>query len=162
VALLTYVNLRYLTKITDQVLALASPEHARALDFNKFSTYDSTQSGKEVEEDYNEDRMFSFSVAKKNEQSEDVTAYPGFEVCLRAMSLTVIFMRAVFQLFSRQLRMAERLSQCPIEHQSALQPSLVASETSQAFLAVEYQPGAVKTCQLQETMTDVHLKSFLE
>ncbi|KAF8482292.1 hypothetical protein JB92DRAFT_3269379 [Gautieria morchelliformis] len=49
----------YLTKIADQVLALVSPKHARALDFNKFATYDNAQSEDEVEEDYNEDPFSS-------------------------------------------------------------------------------------------------------
>ncbi|KAF8473616.1 hypothetical protein JB92DRAFT_1908800 [Gautieria morchelliformis] len=136
--------IRYLTKITEQVLALVSPEHARALDFNKFATYDNAQSEDEVEEDYNKDHMFSFSVAKKNEQSKDVTAHPGFE------------------LFPHQLRMAVRLSQCPIEHQSALQPSLVASETNQAFLTAEYQPGTVNISQSHQKMTELRLRSLFE
>ncbi|KAF8490475.1 hypothetical protein JB92DRAFT_2835852 [Gautieria morchelliformis] len=79
------------------------------------------------------------------------------------MSLTVIFMMCgVFQLFPHQLRMAVRLSQCPIEHQPALQPSLVASEPNQAFLTAEYQPGTVNISQSHQKMTELRLRSLFE
>ncbi|KAF8483073.1 hypothetical protein JB92DRAFT_3033330 [Gautieria morchelliformis] len=121
--------IRYLTKIADQILALVSSEHARELDLDKFAAHD--KASEEQEEDHSHDRMFSFSVAKTNEQSEDVTARPGFE------------------LSHQQLGMTERQSQCPIEHWSALQPTLVAGETRQAFLA-------------WERMTEVRLGSLIQ
>ncbi|KAF8483069.1 hypothetical protein JB92DRAFT_3033310 [Gautieria morchelliformis] len=133
--------IRYLTKIADQILALVSSEHARELDLDKFAAYDNAL--EEEDEDYSHDRMFSFSVSKTNEQSEDVTARPGFE------------------LSHQQLGMAERQSQCPREHWSALQPTLVAGETRQAFLVVEYEQETSKVQSNWERMTEVHLQSLI-
>lgn len=70
-------------------MALVSPDHAQALDFKKFAAYDTAG---DEEEEYNEDRMFSFSVAKTNEQSEDVTAHPGLVVNPRSIPVIVIML----------------------------------------------------------------------
>jgi hypothetical protein len=157
---LTHINLRYLTKITDQILALVSTEHAQALDLDKFATYD--KASEEPEEDHSLDRMFSFSVAKTNEQSEAVKACPGFEVNTCAVPVLVTFlMCSVFKLSHQQLGMAERQSQCPTEYWSSLQPTLVAGETKQAFLVVDYEGETSRVQSMRRTMTDIGLESLI-
>jgi hypothetical protein len=67
---------RYLTKITDQILALISPEHAKAIVWQKNAAEDVM----DVDEEYETDRLFTFEIAQTNEQEEDVTARSGFKV----------------------------------------------------------------------------------
>lgn len=57
--------------------------------------------------------------------------------------------------------MAGPHTQCPAEHQAALEPSLVAGETQQAFLTVEYQPETFQNIHSRLQMTEVSLRSEL-
>jgi hypothetical protein len=72
----SFANVSYLTKISDQVVALVSPDHAEVLVWKsdkeeKSATY----------ADNNEfDRLFTFEVAQTNEQQEDVKTRPGIQV----------------------------------------------------------------------------------
>ena len=67
---------RYLTKICDQVIALLSTEHSATIVW-----------GDEDDEDENMDvdagddvRLYTFEVAKRNEQEESASSRPGFQV----------------------------------------------------------------------------------
>jgi hypothetical protein len=72
---------RYLTKITDQVIALISSEHAKTLVWRKESETCALPENEEY------DRLFSFEVEKKNEQEENVFARLGFSVRPRCLSI---------------------------------------------------------------------------
>ncbi|KAI0317532.1 hypothetical protein OF83DRAFT_1171919 [Amylostereum chailletii] len=64
--------MRYLTKMTDQVVSLVSSEHASTL------MWKDEQAGEGMETDEEEsDRLFTFEVAKTVEQEENVTARDG-------------------------------------------------------------------------------------
>jgi hypothetical protein len=71
---------RYLTQITDQILALFSDDESRHCDWNSDADYDEAELAHESEEE-NLDRLFSFEVSKTLEQEEDVTSRQGFTVC---------------------------------------------------------------------------------
>ena len=60
----------------DQVIALISPEHAESIVWNERSSEDELSEGDQDESD----RMFSFEVAKTNEQEESVSVRKGFRV----------------------------------------------------------------------------------
>jgi hypothetical protein len=66
-------SFRYLTKLCDQVLCLISQEHADKIVWK-------TSRGYVDADDENVDRLFSFEVAKTNEQEERVDWRIGFEV----------------------------------------------------------------------------------
>ena len=73
--LLLMRRIRYLSKIADQVVCLMSDEHAEAVVWRQ----DDVDSDSDSLDDET-DRLFAFEVSKTNEQEENVTAQPGFEV----------------------------------------------------------------------------------
>jgi hypothetical protein len=62
-AYLMFMN-RYLTKICDQLIALLSPSHTTSLVWG------------------DEDRLYTYEVAKQNEQEESASLRPGFKVVI--------------------------------------------------------------------------------
>ncbi|KAH7907394.1 hypothetical protein BJ138DRAFT_1014577, partial [Hygrophoropsis aurantiaca] len=67
--------MRYLMKICDQVTALISSDHAQSIVWNEDQDIDAS-----LDADNDEtDRLFTFEVAKTNEQEESVTVRPGFQ-----------------------------------------------------------------------------------
>lgn len=72
---------RYLTQLTDQIVAVVSDEQAMSF------VWDSGTRNAEVptmqaedSDDDDDSRMFTFEVSKSEEQEEDVTGVPGFKV----------------------------------------------------------------------------------
>ena len=66
---------RYLTKICDQVVALLSAEQSASI------VWGDDDSGTESEDDTgDDDRPFTYEVAKRNEQEENAVSRPGFQV----------------------------------------------------------------------------------
>lgn len=62
----------------DQVTALISQEHARSIVWNSQEGEDTVM---DLDEDHDESsRLFTFEVAKTNEQEEAVKPRPGFKV----------------------------------------------------------------------------------
>lgn len=60
----------------DQDVALISPEHAESIVWNEHNSDDELSESDQDESD----RMFSFEVAKTNEQEESVSVRKGFKV----------------------------------------------------------------------------------
>ena len=145
------VNLRYLTEITNQILALVSLDQAQALKFKESASYD-LAGGKKG-------HIVSFKVAKAGYQCEDVTAHPRFEAH-RAMSVMVTILICLLLCASRpSIRIAEPQSQCPVEYQPALESILAVGGTQQAFLAMESQRETCENSQTVQTMAETHLRS---
>ncbi len=65
-----------MTKICDQVIALLSHEHSKAI---VWSDQDSDVESVDMEA-CDSDRLFTFEVSETNEQEERAVAYPGFQV----------------------------------------------------------------------------------
>jgi hypothetical protein len=74
---------RYLTKICDQVVALLSTHHSASIVWG-----DEDDDIESIDMDAREDdRLFTYEVAKRNEQEESAVSRPGFQVRLsRTMS----------------------------------------------------------------------------
>ncbi|KAG8795915.1 hypothetical protein FRC12_008170 [Ceratobasidium sp. 428] len=70
--------MRYLTKLTEQIVALVSPEQARNF------VWDTGARNKDLPADQmdndDESRLFSFEVSKSLEQEEDAIGYTGFTI----------------------------------------------------------------------------------
>jgi hypothetical protein len=69
-----------MTKICDQLVCLLSSEHSQAIVWgdSKVEKPDDTSVDLDI---FDSDRLFDFTVAKKSEQEENVTARQGFTVC---------------------------------------------------------------------------------
>ncbi|KAL5639589.1 hypothetical protein ACGC1H_006265 [Rhizoctonia solani] len=69
--------MRYLTQLSDQIIALISKDQANAFVWESGSLGPDTS----IEDDDDDDeRMFAFEVQKSEDQEENVTASPGFKV----------------------------------------------------------------------------------
>jgi len=79
--------MRYLTKLTDQLLVFVSPEHAESFVWKNAPAVKDDTSMFEGEDDedsdddpFSSDCIFDFTVEKTAEQNEGVSMRPGFEV----------------------------------------------------------------------------------
>jgi hypothetical protein len=73
---------RYLTKMCDQVVALLSPEQSASLVWN-----DQECDTESVDMDVGDsDRLYTFEVAKTNEQEQSAVARPGFKVLVTLLT----------------------------------------------------------------------------
>jgi hypothetical protein len=72
---------RYLTKMCDQVIALLSPEHTASI---VWGDEDSDTESMDVDTG-DDDRLFTYEVAKWNEQEESAVSRPGFQVIVSSV-----------------------------------------------------------------------------
>ncbi|KAH8114640.1 hypothetical protein DFH11DRAFT_1764593 [Phellopilus nigrolimitatus] len=137
--------IRYLTKITDQIMVLISDAHGRALvwDDPSSASEDSSSMLAFDELEREADRLFAFKVSKANEQKENVRMRPGFQIkhpILKDASVTE---------FSP-------------DNESRLQTRLVVGDTKQAIMTVAYTEPQQSRKDLNKTFQNlIHLKSFL-
>ncbi|KIJ61776.1 hypothetical protein HYDPIDRAFT_115606 [Hydnomerulius pinastri MD-312] len=110
--------IRYLTKMCDQVIALISPEHAKSI---VWSERDSDDELPEKDQDES-DRMFTFEVAKTNEQEESVSVRQGFKYTTEVIDIP------------------ERHPECKVDP-DYFKPRLLGGETTQGILTVRYRPS---------------------
>jgi hypothetical protein len=74
---------RYLTKMCDQVVALLSPKQSASLVWN-----DQESDTESVDMDIGDsDRLYTFEVAKTNEQEQSAVARPGFKVLFSLLTV---------------------------------------------------------------------------
>jgi hypothetical protein len=72
---------RYLTKMCDQVVALLSPEHTASIVWG-----DEGSDTESIDVDTgDDDRLFTYEVAKRNEQEESALSRPGFQVMVSSV-----------------------------------------------------------------------------
>jgi hypothetical protein len=72
---------RYLTKMCDQVVALLSPEHSSSIVWGE---EDSDMESMDIDTG-DDDRLFTYQVAKRNEQEESAVLRPGFQVIVSSI-----------------------------------------------------------------------------
>ncbi|KAG1840861.1 hypothetical protein C8R48DRAFT_739797 [Suillus tomentosus] len=134
--------MRYLTKMCDQVTALISQEHAQSIVWN-------SQEGEDIVMDLDEDhdessRLFTFEVAKTNEQEEAVKPRPGF----KAMSKHIVMPRPH--------------PEAPVDVK-VLKPELLHGETTQGFMTVAFQPGRLNAESMKnQSLTSIQLSNYLK
>ncbi|KAJ7656315.1 hypothetical protein DFH06DRAFT_1091207 [Mycena polygramma] len=130
--------MRYLTKIADQIACLISPEHARAIVWND----EAEDFPMEIDEGV--DRLFTFEVAKTNEQDEDVSVRPGFTMNTPIISVEHLHV------------------ECMLDA-SELQPTLIRGETTQAILTKSFVPSQSNDRIFRgETHSSFQLRAFME
>ncbi|KAH9026661.1 hypothetical protein EDB84DRAFT_1589144 [Lactarius hengduanensis] len=114
--------MRYLIKMCDQVVALLSADHSASIVWN-----DEDGDTNSVDIDAGDsERLFTFEVAKTNEQEENAVSRPGFQ-----MNSSIIFPY-------------EAPPDCPVDP-SLFAPRLLPGETVQGLLTAVYVPPQVKT-----------------
>ncbi|KAF7370364.1 VWFA domain-containing protein [Mycena sanguinolenta] len=129
--------MRYLTKVADQVVCLISPEHARAIVWND----DAEDTPMDIEE--GSDRLFTFEVAKTNEQEEAVSAGLGFTMHAPVLSIDPPH------------------AECTLDA-SELEPVLVHGEIAQAILTKHYVPSHSQSRVLRgQIFNPVKLKNLV-
>ncbi|KAI0058500.1 hypothetical protein BV25DRAFT_1964893 [Artomyces pyxidatus] len=78
--------MRYLTKICDQVVSLISADHSETLVWKDDHDDDDDDDGSMDIENDDSDRLFTFEVAKTNEQEENVTSRQGFTITSQSIT----------------------------------------------------------------------------
>ena len=69
---------RYLTKICEQVVAMLSTEHSASIVWGDDD--DDDDDGSMDVDAGDDDRLFTYEVAKRNEQEESASSRPAFQV----------------------------------------------------------------------------------
>ncbi|KAL5492779.1 hypothetical protein ACEPAI_4226 [Sanghuangporus weigelae] len=129
--------MRYLTKIVDQIVALVSEEHGRALVWDDPDDIDENNSSfVDLEEDT--DRLFAFEVSKASEQEENVGIYEGIKI---KNSLI------------RNSTMSKLDATGKPDSQN--ETYLVGGDTRQALLTSEFIPSRDVSHRLNESLTNV-------
>ncbi|GBE82556.1 hypothetical protein SCP_0409400 [Sparassis crispa] len=130
--------MRYLTKICDQIFALISQQHSEALVWVDEEEESMTVDG----DDEESDRLFTFEVAKTNEQEENVSIRPGFRMTCG------------------QICVADK----HIEHASTdvqYMPRLLLGEVMQGFMTCNYIPPCRRSDTIHPTLSRLALSKIL-
>ncbi|KAG9014447.1 hypothetical protein FRB93_013572 [Tulasnella sp. JGI-2019a] len=136
--------MRYLTRLTDQIRILVSPEHATSIiwgdeDLEKDCEGDKSSADCSDSGDEGDDRVFKFEVAKIHEQENDAHVHPGFIFKHQAIGSPAG---------------PESPGECP--------PILVAGETRQGFMTVSTIPRRIDRQNIEGDFSGVHLASMLK
>ena len=146
----------YLTKICDQVVALLSAEHIASIVWGDEDDEDESMDADAGDDD----RLFTYEVAKRNEQEESASSRPGFQVITSASSdtkSTADLPKMNSCLISSYVAPAD----CPVDP-SVFAPSLLHGESAQGFWTVSYVPQTTRINSLdQRPYSRLHLKQLL-
>ena len=139
----------------DQVVALLSPEHSASIIWN-----DEDSDSEPVDTDVGDtDRLFTFEVAKTNEQEENAVTSPGFQV-------PIPFVERILDPHSPQMHFRHiphntTPTDYPVDP-AALLPRLLPGETAQGFLTGSYTPQKIHTEELRnKSFSELALKQLL-
>ncbi|KAG1764551.1 hypothetical protein EDD22DRAFT_883267 [Suillus occidentalis] len=134
--------MRYLMKMCDQVTALISSEHARSIIWNDQEGENAIM---DLDEDHDESsRLFTFEVAKTNEQEESVKLRLGFKAT------------------SKHIIMPQPHPEATVEV-NLLKPDLLHGETTQGFMTVAFQPGRLNAEPMKnQSLTSIQLRNYLK
>ena len=129
---------RYLTKMCDQVVALLSAEHSASI---LWGDDDSDTESVDLETG-DDDRLFTYEVAKRNEQEESAVSRPGFQVILSSVIRKST--ADISKMTSRHISHYAIPADCALDP-SVFVPGLFHGETAQGFWTVTYVPQATQS-----------------
>jgi len=125
-------------KICDQVVALLSAEHSDSIVWGDEDDDDESMDA----EAGDDDRLFTYEVAKRNEQEESASSRPGFQVITSASSDT----KSTADLPKMNSRLISSYvvpEDCPVDP-SIFVPCLLHGETAQGFWTASYVPQTTR------------------
>ena len=126
---------RYLSKICDQVIVLLSTSHTTSLVWGE------------------EDRIYTYEVAKRNEQEESAVLRPGFKVLL--LSIRPNSAADLLKINSQHISHYVPSADCPVPGDAPIfVPSLLHGETSQGFWTATYPPQTIPLVNLAQYPLD--------
>ena len=136
-------------------MALLSPEHSASIVWNE---EDSDTESVDIDAG-DTDRLFTFEVAKRNEQEKSAIARPGFQVpLLRSLYCSISDEQ---KMHSPYILHSETPSDCPVDP-AILGPHLLPGETTQGFLTATYHPSGTKSEHFeQETFSKMSVKQLM-
>ncbi|KAG8984733.1 hypothetical protein FRB93_006355 [Tulasnella sp. JGI-2019a] len=141
--------MRYLTRLTDQIRILASPEHASSLIWKEDDSDSDSENEKdstdETDSEDEDDRFFKFEVAKTHEQEENAQVHDGF-----------VFKHQAIGSLAYQQESSNR------PNQETIPPTLLAGETRQGFMTAAILPGKDERREINGTFSRVRLASTLK
>jgi hypothetical protein len=121
----------------DQVVALLSPEYSTSLVWND---EDAQAVGMDTGDS---DRLFTFEVAKTNEQEENAVARPGFQVLIPFL-VEITLVTDSSKMHFRHISHNKVPPDCPVDPVFLL-PRLLPGETAQGALTATYIPQQIHT-----------------
>ncbi|KAF8320021.1 hypothetical protein DL93DRAFT_2224928, partial [Clavulina sp. PMI_390] len=131
--------MRYLTKLTDQIIALISKEHSDAMTWGVSTVLDDNDQSEDPMQD---SRLYTFEVLQTMEQEESVTLHPGFE-----------------------LPLPERILQSGADKITAekdCQPRLVPGETRQGILKGDWHSEVMEPILKKSLLTATALRALFK
>jgi hypothetical protein len=147
---------RYLTKMCDQVVALLSAEHSASIIWDD----EDGDTGSAELDTGNDDRLFTYEVAKRNEQEVSVVSYPGFQVIISSVKRKST--ADLTKLNSRYISHYVIPTDCDCALDPALFiPGLFHGETVQGFWTVTYVPPTPSRTYYRRNFTKLLLKQLL-
>ena len=126
----------------DQLVALLSPDHSASIVWNDEDSELDTNS--EDIDAGDSERLFTFEVAKTNEQEESAVSRPGFLVRLTLPFSCLRIISDAWQMNSSIVAPYDVPQDCPIDH-SRFAPRLLPGETVQGLLTAVYNPPQIRT-----------------
>ncbi|PCH41519.1 hypothetical protein WOLCODRAFT_163166 [Wolfiporia cocos MD-104 SS10] len=133
--------MRYLMKISDQVVALISEDDAAKIIWQE--EIEDIQE-KRPDDDDDDERLFTFEVTKTLEQEENAVARPGFS------------MEIPPELLHSQVE-----SDAP-SNSTLLKALLVPGDTAQGLLSVAYKQAESRHFSITDSMNPLRLRSFID
>ena len=133
---------RFLTKLSDQIVALISDEHSAKLAFQDDAKTSSPDFDLDSAGDF--DRLFDFEVSQTGEQEETAVATEGFKVCplLRFVGDLPNILKISHSCMSGINGLPPSCSE-PFDMERLL-PRVISGDMSQAIMSSEYIPGRSK------------------
>jgi len=129
-------------KICDQVVALLSAEHTASIVWG-----DEDDDDESMDVDVgDDDRLFTYEVAKRNEQEESASSRPGFQVIAPASS-DARSTANLPKMNSRLISSYVAPEDCPVDP-STFVPCLLHGEAAQGFWTASYVPQTTRISSL--------------
>jgi hypothetical protein len=132
---------RYLSKLCDQLVCLLSSEHSQAIVWGD-GVDDLEDASIDSDSDDDSDRLYDYTVAKTNEQEEDVIARQGFTVWyLIIHSLPMLTSIAACRKMNSSRLVSQPLPSNMHMDPSTFSPKLLYGETTQGFMTAHFRPA---------------------
>jgi hypothetical protein len=130
---------RYLTKICDQLVCLLSAEHSQAIIWG--DEIDDLADTLLESKNENQVRLFSFEVAKTQEQEENVVVRQGFTVRYLIILLSAVLTSVVVRCkLSSSILVNQPLPPKVHINPDMLSPRLLYGEKAQGFMTAHFRP----------------------